>query len=108
MSDNQFNLIMADPAYSKEDAEHYGRPLCNRKKVLAECHRMLTVGGYLVWLDQSIPMYSKLYWNWVGVVSVFRSTNHRVRAAFFFQRTSPTSEVSQPQLLLHPELVLTA
>jgi len=106
LADNQFNLIMADPAYSKEDAEHYGRPLCNRNKVLAECHRMLTIGGYLVWLDQSQPMYSKIYWNWVGVVSVFRSTNHRVRAAFFFQRTSPTSDLSQAELVSQPELVL--
>jgi hypothetical protein len=97
---------MADPAYSKEDAEHYGRPLCNRNKVLAECHRILKVSGYLVWLDQSQPMYSKIYWNWVGVVSIFRSTNHRVRAAFFFQRASPTSDLSQPKLVSQPELVL--
>jgi hypothetical protein len=85
LPDNQFDLIMADPPYSKEDAEHYGRPLCNRNKVLAECHRILSADGCLVWLDQSQPMYSKTYWAWVGVVSVLRSTNHRVRAAFFFR-----------------------
>jgi hypothetical protein len=85
LPDNQFDLIMADPPYSKEDAEHYGKPLCNRNKVLAECHRILSADGCLVWLDQSQPMYSKTHWEWVGVVSVLRSTNHRVRAAFFFR-----------------------
>jgi hypothetical protein len=85
LPDSQFDLIMADPPYSKEDAEHYGKPLCNRSKVLVECHRLLAQDGYLVWLDQSQPMYSKTYWDWVGVVLVLRSTNHRVRAAFFFR-----------------------
>jgi SAM-dependent methyltransferase len=85
LPDQKFDLIMADPPYSHEDAEHYGKPLCNRNKVLAECHRILAPDGYLVWLDQSQPMYSKTCWQWVGVVSVLRSTNHRVRAAFFFQ-----------------------
>ena len=86
LPDHQFDLIMADPPYSVEDAEHYGRPLCNRSKVLAECHRILSKDGYLVWLDQSQPMYSKTYWQWVGVVSVLRSTNHRYEQRSSFRR----------------------
>lgn len=85
LPDNCFDLILADPPYSEEDAKRYGRPLCDRNRVLAECHRILSKDGYLVWLDQSQPMYSKTYWQWVGVISVLRSTNHRVRAAFFFR-----------------------
>jgi hypothetical protein len=85
LPDNHFDLILADPPYSIEDAEHYGKPFYNRKKVFAECRRILTPDGYLVWLDQSQPMFRKDCWALVGVVAIFRSTNHRVRAAFFFQ-----------------------
>lgn len=82
----KFNLILADPPYSVEDAEHYGTPLVNRKKVIGECHKVLKPGGFLVWLDQVFPMFSKRDWHLAGTIGIVKSTNHRVRFAFIFQR----------------------
>lgn len=61
------------------------KPL-NKKRVLAECHKVLKPGGWLVWLDESIPFYSKKNWIWRGATTVLRSTNHRVRVAFYLER----------------------
>jgi hypothetical protein len=80
------DVIFADPPYSAQDAENYGVPLCNKKKVLEQCHLALRPGGLLAWMDQSIPMYAKKNWRWVGVISMYRSTNHRVRGVMLFER----------------------
>lgn len=34
-------------------------------------------------------MYSKMKFALVGVIGIIRSTNHRVRAVFIFQKLSP-------------------
>ena len=81
-----FDLIPADPPYSIEDAEHYSTALCNKRKVFEQCHLALRRGGLLLWMDQSIPMYSKKYWKWVGVISMYRSTNHRIRGVMMFEK----------------------
>ena len=88
------DLILADPPYSVEDAEHYGPCLCNKKKVLIHCHTALKTGGYLLWMDQSLPQFSKKYWNWCGVITMIRSTNHRVRCVFIFEKVEPKIEES--------------
>lgn len=82
----RFNLILADPPYSVEDAEHYGPPLVNKKKVLEECHKVLEPGGTLAWMDQSVPMFKKEQWNWYGIISMYRSTNHRIRGVMLFEK----------------------
>lgn len=82
----EFDLIGADPPYSVEDAEHYSKSLCNKRKVLEQCHLVLRKGGVLLWMDQSIPMYSKEKWKWVGVISMYRSTNHRIRGVMIFEK----------------------
>lgn len=84
----KFDVIFADPPYSKQDAENYGYCLCNKKKVLKQCHKALKSGGHLLWMDQSIPMYSKKNWKWVGVISMYRSTNHRIRGVMIFEKTT--------------------
>ena len=80
------DLIIADPPYSAEDAEHYGKPMVNRNKVVKECAGALVKGGYLVWLDQVLPMFSKEYFELAGLIGVARSTNHRFRNVVFFRR----------------------
>lgn len=97
----QFDLIIADPPYSQSDAEHYGVPLCSRSKVIKECLKVLAPGGFLVWLDQVWPMHKKVESPTVGVlyvreefpelaqvaeIGMVKSTNHRVRATFIFQK----------------------
>lgn len=78
-SAGNFDTIIADPPYTGEDASKYGTQLCNRKKVIEECHKVLVPGGYLVWLDQVWPMYSKKQWDLMGMIGVVISTNHRAR-----------------------------
>lgn len=98
-----FDLILADPPYSVEDCEHYGTPMVSRSKVIRECIKILEPGGVLVWLDQVFPMFRKdeldlvgtIYTRadlpegleHVGEIGMVKSTNHRVRAVFMFQRS---------------------
>lgn len=80
------DLILADPPYSVEDAEHYGPPMVDRKKAVAACAKLLRPGGHLVWMDQVLPMYRKDALRHVGNICVVRSTNHRVRLVSIFER----------------------
>lgn len=81
-----FDLVVADPPYSVEDAVHYGPPMVNRKKVIHEVAKVTEVGGHLVWLDQVLPMFTKREWNLMGLFGIVRSTNHRIRATSIFER----------------------
>ena len=75
----KFDLIIADPPYSEEDALHYGTPMVNRNKVVTECYKVLQKGGFLCWLDQTLPMYRKEEWDRCISIGIERSTNHRFR-----------------------------
>lgn len=90
-----FDIIFADPPYSEDDAQRYGRCLVNRNKVVAECARVVRPGGFLIWMDQVLPMYrgrgENAEWNRCIEISISRSTNHRVRAVFGFQRLNSGS-----------------
>jgi len=80
-----FDLVLVDPPYSQEDAEHYGTPLINRNKVLLECYKVTQSGGYIVWLDQVLPMFRKTELYLCGLIGIVRSTNHRFRVASIFE-----------------------
>ena len=83
---NSYDVIFADPPYSVEDAEHYGRCLVHKKKVLEECHKILKPGGSLLWMDQSCPQYAKKDWHFYGTISIYRSTNNRIRGVMMFEK----------------------
>lgn len=83
---NFFDIIYADPPYSDEDALKYGKPMVNRNKVVKECLKILRPNGFIVWLDQVYPMYRKSELKLVGTIGLIRSTNHRVRMIFIFQK----------------------
>lgn len=84
--DGVFDGVYADTPYSTADAERYGTKVPNRKCVLQEVHRVVRPGGFLVWLDTTLPMYRKDMWHWCGAIALWRSTNHRVRGVSIFQR----------------------
>lgn len=85
-----FDLIYADPPYSVEDCEHYGCAMVNRNRVLAECVKILQPGGFIVWLDQVLPMFRKSELEMCGVIGMVKSTNHRFRVVTIFKKhTSP-------------------
>lgn len=83
---NSFDIIYADPPYSDSDAEKYNCKMPNRFKVVKECAQILEPGGFLVWMDERLPMYRKTEFSRVGEIMITRSTNHRVRAVFIFER----------------------
>lgn len=83
---NTFDIIYADPPYSQLDAEKYNTDMPNRFKVVKECYKVLKPGGYLVWLDEVLPMYRKDEFKRIGEIMITRSTNHRVRAVFIFEK----------------------
>lgn len=80
------SAVVTDPPYSEEDASHYGRCLVNRNRVVSECFKVLRDGGFLVWLDQVLPMYRESEFTLVGTIGVVRSTNHRFRIVSIFQK----------------------
>lgn len=83
---NMFDLVLADPPYSEEDAQKYGTCLISRNKVLEQVAEVLSPGGYVVWLDQVLPMFSKKWLHLCGLIGIVRSTNHRFRVASIFQK----------------------
>ncbi len=80
------DLVLCDPPYSVEDAEHYMPTMVKRNKVFAALKR-LPPGAVVVWLDQVSPMYSKEWFKVAGHIGMVKSTNHRFRVVTFYERT---------------------
>lgn len=81
----RFDLILADPPYSKEDAAKYDTPMVSRREVIASLYNVAAPGGNLVWLDQVWPQHRKAQWKTWGTIGLVRSTNHRVRMVSLFE-----------------------
>lgn len=81
-----FDLVIADPPYQRDDAVRYGYKLPNKAKVMREIAKVVNKGDHLCWLDERLPMYRKTEWKRISEILVTRSTNHRVRATFIFER----------------------
>ena len=81
-----YDLILADPPYSVEDAEHYGPTMVQRNKVMRALGAKATAGTHVVWLDQVLPMFRKDQWELIGVIGMVKSTNHRFRVVTLFEK----------------------
>lgn len=81
-----YDLVLSDPPYSVEDAEHYQTSMIKRNVVMRNLIR-LPQGAHVVWLDQVLPVYRKDYFRVVGRIGVVKSTNHRFRVVTIFERT---------------------
>ena len=82
-----FDLIIADPPYTLDDAERYGcTKLVNKKKVLHECYKIANDGCYLIWLDLMIPIYTKKEWKLIGTIGLLTGTNRKVRIVSIFKK----------------------
>ena len=81
----QYGLVLADPPYSSEDAQHYGPPMINRNRVMRALTR-LPAGAHVVFLDQASVMYRKDQWRIIAKIACERSTNHRFRVVKIFER----------------------
>ena len=82
----QFDIVLADPPYSIEDAERYQTTMIRRNIVMRSLGERLIHGTHVVWLDQVLPMYRKDQFDIVGVIGMVKSTNHRFRVITIFQK----------------------
>jgi hypothetical protein len=80
-----YDLVLADPPYSVEDAERYGTSMVKRNLVMRALKR-LSAGAHVVWLDQVLPMYRKDCFAQEAVIGMWKSTNHRFRGITIFRR----------------------
>lgn len=80
-----YDLILADPPYSIEDAEQYQTTMVKRNTVMRALQRAVQ-GTHIVWLDQVLPMYRKDFFAIDAVIGMVKSTNHRFRVITIFRR----------------------
>ena len=76
--------MLADPPYSKKDAEKYGTKYPNKAKVMRELYSIVSPGGVLVWLDTRRPIYRRNMWDFVGLIALDCGTNRLLRGVFLF------------------------
>jgi hypothetical protein len=81
----EYDLVLADPPYSVEDAERYRTTMVRRNVVMRALQR-LGPGAHVVWLDQVLPMYRKDAFDLEAVIGMVKSTNHRFRVVSVFRR----------------------
>jgi len=79
-------LIYADPPYSAEDSEHYENSMVNRPRIIEECALVLRPGGFIVWMDQALPVFSNKRLEFVGAIGYVRSTGNRFRMVSLFRK----------------------
>lgn len=80
-----YDLVLADPPYSVEDAVRYGTVMIRRNRVFRALERVRP-GCHVVWLDQVFPMYRRQSWGLEAVIGMVKSTNHRFRVVTIFRR----------------------
>ena len=80
-----YDLVMADPPYSVDDAEHYGTTMVKRNTVMKALSAVAS-GTHIVWLDQVLPMFRKNTFAIEAVIGMVKSTNHRFRVITVFRR----------------------
>jgi hypothetical protein len=85
-----YDLVLADPPYSVEDAERYQTTMVQRNVVMRSLASGMSEGARVVWLDQVLPMYRKTDWSIEAVIGMVKSTNHRFRVTTIFRRLAPT------------------
>lgn len=82
---NQYDLVLADPPYSVEDADHYQTTMIKRNVVMRALQK-LPHDAHVVWLDQVLPMYRKDFFDQEAAIGMWKSTNHRFRGITIFRR----------------------
>jgi 16S rRNA G966 N2-methylase RsmD len=91
---HDYDLILADPPYSVEDAVRYQTTMVKRNVVLRTLAAGVAEGTRLVWLDQVLPMYRKEEWDIEAAIGMYKSTNHRFRGITIFKRRAKSATVT--------------
>ena len=88
-----YDIVLADPPYSVEDAEHYQPSMVKRNKVFRAL-TFLKPGAHVVWLDQVLPMYTKRDFALEAQIGMVKSTNHRFRVVSIWRKiTDPADDL---------------
>jgi hypothetical protein len=93
---DRYDLVLADPPYSVEDAKRYETTMVKRNVVLRSLAAGLSAGARVIWLDQVLPMYRKDEWVIEAVIGMVKSTNHRFRVTTIFRRLDRPSKARGP------------
>lgn len=80
------SLILSDPPYEEAAAGRYAICDIDRPRVVSECARILRPGGFLVWMDQNLPVFSNDELRLVALIGYIRSTGNRYRGVAVFQK----------------------
>ena len=91
----EYDLILADPPYSVEDAERYQTTMVKRNAVMRALQG-ISSGTHIVWLDQVLPMYRKDAFAIDAVIGMVKSTNHRFRVITIFRRLDTLVSLPSP------------
>lgn len=86
-----YDLVMADPPYSIEDAERYQTTMVKRNVVMSALGNRLSPDCHVVWLDQVLPMYKKMDFSLEGLIGMCKSTNHRFRMVTIFRKLASSA-----------------
>jgi hypothetical protein len=81
----RYDLILADPWCSAEDADHRGMPLVNRDRVVRVLAERMTPGTHLAWLHQAQPKYLKVLLRPEAAIGIVRSVVHRYRCLLIWR-----------------------
>lgn len=91
-----YDLVLADPPYSIEDAKRYQTTMVQRNVVMRSLAAGMAEGARVVWLDQVLPMYRKTDWRIEAVIGMVKSTNHRFRMlTVFLRRDMATDRITE-------------
>ena len=82
----QYDLVLCDPPYSVEDADHYQTSMIKRNVVMRTLGARLRKNAHVVWLDQVLPMFRKDQFAIEAVIGMVKSTNHRVSVITIFRK----------------------
>jgi hypothetical protein len=87
----KYDLVLADPPYSIEDAERHQTTMVQRNVVMRSLATGMTSGARVVWPHQVLPMYRKNQWSIGAIIGMVKSTNNRFWAVTVFRRLATDS-----------------
>ena len=86
--DNIFDVVLADPPYSSEDAKQYGLPYPGPETILKESIRVLKPGGYFLFLHIMYPSYKRKSVSLVGLIAVITGFKSITRLLSIFKKNN--------------------
>jgi len=84
--DNAFEVVLADPPYSKKDAEEYDLPYPTSELILKEAMRVLSSEGYFLLLHTMYPAYRRKEVKLVGLIAIITGFKSITRLLSIFKK----------------------